>query len=119
MKEEKLDGFQLQHKNPENNRRIVTENGEKIYWLNLSNFVYDLIKAFYEFFSYIETKPECIINKLVERANRLIIVRNLLTGEIYNKPSFTLVDPIFSPLDLENIEWNLLEDSIYRLCLEK
>jgi hypothetical protein len=37
MKEEKLDGFQLQHKNPENNRRIVTENGEKIYWLNLSN----------------------------------------------------------------------------------
>ena len=72
------------------------------------------------FRKFIENKPDCRIGDFVERANKLILMRNLSTGEIQSsKPNFASVDPIFSPLDLENIDWATLENSIYKLCLEK
>ena len=92
MKEEKLDGFQLQHKNPENHLRVDDIDGKKIYWLNLSNFVYDVIKATFEFFHEIENKPACMITAFIERAKKIILIRNLLTKEIYSKPNFSSID---------------------------
>lgn len=112
--------FNLQHKNPENHLKIdPCSDGKNIYWLNLSNFVFDIIKAAYTFFEKLENKKEAELGPFILRAEKIILIRNILNNEIVSKPNFSSIDPIFAVLDSQNIDWGILENDIYKLCLSK
>jgi len=113
MKEAELDGYAFQHKNPENHRKY--ENN--IYWLNLSNFVFDVIKATFEFFKELEQKREDELYEYKERAKNIVSVFD--PSRILVSPNYGHIDPILSCMDSENIDWKILENEIYKLCLEK
>ena len=114
MEEADLKGYKFQHKNPENHRKYE----DKIYWLNLSNFVFDVIKVTHLFFLEIEQKVEAGADlPEIERANNIISVWGPL-GMIVS-PNFGMIDPILSCLDSTSITWAILENEIYKLCLEK
>lgn len=112
--------FNLQHKNPENHLRIAPcSDGKNIYWLNLSNFVFDIIKVAYIFFEKLENKKEAELAPFIPRAEKIILIRNILNNKIVSKPNFSSIDPIFAVLDSQNIDWGILENDIYKLCLSK
>lgn len=113
MKSAKLDGYFFQHKNPENHRKY--ENN--IYWLNLSNFVFDLIKATFIFFRDLEDKKEESLYEFKERAKNIISVFG--PSGISVASNFGNIDPILSCLDVKKINWSILENEIYKLCLTK
>lgn len=122
MEDVNLDSFQFQHKNPENHRKITNVNGKITYWLNLSNFVSDIIKASYKFFADLEKKTEKELEEYIKRADKVIKIWDPSTGKIYSKPNFGSIDFLFSILDskeVEEMDWRLLENNIYKLCLEK
>jgi|SRR3989304_7857347 len=114
MESADLDGYTFQHKNPANHRKY----DKRIYWLNLSNFIFDVIIATHNLFSGFEQKankgekiPE------IERANKIILVWGPLGAVVsYN---YGMIDPILSCLDSTNITWAILENEVYKLCLEK
>ena len=65
-----LNGYRFTHKNPENHLKL--DRG--VYFLNLSNFVFDIIKACYIFFSDLENKNEMDLREYNNRARNLISV---------------------------------------------
>jgi len=112
MNEAKITGYSFQHKNPENHRRY--ENN--VYHLNLSNFIFDIIKATYDFFKELESKSEEDLFDYIQRIKATLTV-NTETGPRISM-NYAGVDSILSVMDSSNIEWKMLEDNIYQLCLK-
>ena len=114
------DSFFFQHKNPENHKRIsFTTNGNRVYLLNLSNFVFDTIKASYNFFNDLENKSESELQEYIVRAEKIILIRNIKTGEIISKSNFSSLDSIFVSLDQKKVNWEILKNEIDKLCFSK
>lgn len=113
MKKSNLSGYSFQHKNPENHRRY--ENN--VYWLNLSNFVFDIIKAAFQFFHELEQKEEDVLSEYAERANTIISVVGPLGISLSS--NYGNIDTILSCMDAQGISWNILENELYKLCLTK
>lgn len=116
-----LNRFNFEHKRPEIHKQIDNIDGVIVYWLNLSNFVFDVVKASYNFFTEnLENKSESELEEYVERANNIIRIFDPVTGETTSiKTNFGSIDPIFSSLDSDNVNWDFLENEIYKLCLSK
>ena len=113
MKDADLDGYAFQHKNP----RIHNKYYERIYYLNLSNFLFDIIKTTYDFFNKIEKVPERDLSEYCRRMEVVLVVFNPF-GIVANL-NFGSIDPVLSCMDCENINWSILENEIYKLCLTK
>lgn len=113
MSAAQLAGYSFTHKNPERNRLYLN----KIYHLNLSNFVFDLIKASIIFFVESESLPVDQLNNYAARSKDFLTVHGPL-GEQYFT-NFGNIDFILSSLDSKNINWAILENDIYKLCLSK
>ena len=113
MKDANLNGYSFTHKNPQANKIYL--NG--VYHLNLSNFIFDLIKGTYIYFTNLENKPEQELKEYVERSKEFLTVFGPL-GEQYFT-NYGAIDLILSCLDSKDINWSILENEIYKLCLSK
>jgi len=111
MLEAKLSGYSFQHKNPENHLKY--ENN--VYWLNLSNFLFDIIKSAFIFFKDLEKINENDLFDFAERAKNIISVRD--ESGIRVNANYGSIDNILSPMDMNNINWTIVENDIYKLCL--
>jgi hypothetical protein len=113
MKDADLEGYLFRHKDPSINRLYK----EKVYYLNLSNFLFDIIKGTYEFFTELETKSESDLTDYVKRAINIISVFG--HWGLVLPWHYGYVDSILSVLDLIEPDWKILENEIYKLCLSK
>ena len=113
MKNAKLDGYRFQHKNPENHRKYKNN----IYCLNLSNFVFDIIKAAFQFFQELKQKSDDELYDYKNRAEGIISV--FASSKISYCENYGSIDPILSCMDAKKINWSILENEIYKLCLTK
>jgi hypothetical protein len=113
MKKAKLDGYIFQHKNPENHKKYM----DNVYRLNLSNFVFDIIKATFQFFSELKQKQESELYEYKERAKNIISIFGPL-GISYSL-NYGNIDSILSCMDSLDVDWKILENEIYKLCLTK
>ena len=111
MNKAKLSGYSFQHKNPESHR-IYADN---IYCLNLCNFIFDIIKSTHTFFDEVEGKSEDDLFDYRQRIKATLTVS--MGNEIRISMNYAMVDSILSCMDSEEIDWKLLEDNIYQLCL--
>lgn len=112
MKSAKLSGYSFQHKNPENNRKYE----DNIYHLNLSNFIFDIVKASYIFFNDLEKKNEDELFDYRQRIKAMLTVNDQNGSRISS--NYAEVDKILSAMDAEKIDWKIVEDNIYQLCLD-
>lgn len=114
MEKAKLSGYSFQHKNSENHKKLEND----IYWLNLSDFLFDVIKSTHDFFNYLKSKDESELLKYLNNLN-IINVRDDSTGKIIYFKKFGKIDDILSPLDDPIIDWDLLRTKIDDLCHSK
>lgn len=108
-----LNGYMFTHKNPENHLKLNRD----VYFLNLSNFVFDIIKACYIFFSELEKKNVTDIREYNIRAKNLISVFGPSGVSIIS--NYGKIDSALKCMDSKNIDWHILENDIFKLCLTK
>jgi|GEM_PF-5520044 len=113
MKKAYLSGYSFTHKNPELHLKEIKTNG---YHLNLSNFVYDIIKTTYDFFN--EIKQEASKEnqeKYMYKTKNLIGVIDP-SGERISA-NYAEADIVLSAMDTKNINWEIVRNEIYKLCV--
>ena len=121
MEDEGLGGYMLQHINPENHKKIITKiPGDKpTYWLNLSNFVFDTIKATFAFFSDLEKAPLEEQGFFIKRVERIISVIDTETGMEVMPYKNGKINPILYCLDFKknpkHIKWDILKEEILKI----
>jgi len=111
MNGSKLEGYSFTHKNPERHGLCV----DNIYHLNLSNFIFDIIKSSYCFFNELEQKSEDELFDYIQRIKAMLTVNN--GPNVIIPENYGLIDTVLSPMDSIDIDWRLLENNIYQLCL--
>ncbi|MHB8276479.1 MAG: hypothetical protein ACYDIA_02340 [Candidatus Humimicrobiaceae bacterium] len=112
--------YTFTHEEPKNNNKII--NGS--YVLNLSNFVFDILKSSYNFFEkLLREKNESELEEFSSRSSEIINVYDHKKNITYKK-SFGEINTILSPLDRldcgkidPDIAWNLVFEGINNLCL--
>ncbi len=124
LEKAKLGGYQLQHKNPENHKVIERREGHENpkYWLNLSDFFFDVVKVTHNFFNEFVGKPEEELVTIAKRVTGTISVTKF--DDVTRKPilsslNYGNVHSALSAMDLKPINWGVVRNEIYRLCLTK
>ncbi len=123
MEDEGLGGYKLQHINPENHNKIETKlPGDKpTYWLNLSDFVFDIIKVTFTFFSDLEKASSKDLNLFINKVERIISVMDVESGETIMPYENRKINPILYCLDFKidpkDIKWDILKEEILKLFI--
>lgn len=105
--------FSLSHKLP----NLHNQTKENNYFLNLSNFIFDILKSSYNFFEELEKKSENELLEFVNRSSEIINVYSSI-GTTFKK-AFKEISYILEPLDNKIIDWSLVKRNINELVLKE